>query len=113
MVGSVLQHVGVGKQQERDIAHPVIDRGSRAGDAACRRTATGVDLLAEANLEAQHVGRGLRPERISGTGAGQSRHHQAVDLVFGDASLVEQLLKISPDSTQTLRSLFSITLVSA
>jgi hypothetical protein len=52
-----------------------------------------MDLLAEANLEAQHVGRGLCPERISGTGAGQSRHHQAIDLVFGDASLVEQILK--------------------
>ena len=30
MVGSVLQHVGVGEQQECDLAHPIIDRGSRA-----------------------------------------------------------------------------------
>ena len=93
MVGTVLQHVGVGEQQERDLAHAVIDRGRRAGDAARRRAAAGVDLLAESDLEPQHVGRGLRPERIGGAGAGQARHHQAVDLVLVDAGLVEQLFE--------------------
>ena len=93
VVGAVLQHVGVGEQQERDLAHAVIDRGRGASDAARRRAAAGVDLLAEADLEPQHVGRGLRPERIGGAGAGQARHHQAVDLVLVDAGLVEQLFE--------------------
>ncbi len=89
----VLQHVGVGEQQERDLAHAVVDRRRRAGDAARRRAAAGVDLLAEADLEPQHVGRGLRPERIAGAGAGQARHHQAVDLVLLEAGLVEQVFE--------------------
>ena len=93
MVGAVLQHVGVGEKEERDLAHAVIDRSRGASDAARRRAAAGVDLLAEADLEPQHVGRGLRPERIGGAGAGQARHHQAVDLVLVDAGLVEQLLE--------------------
>ena len=93
MVGLVLQHMGVGEQQERDLAQAVIDRGRRAHDAARRRAAAGVHLLAEADLEPQHVGRGLRPERIGGAGAGQARHDQAVDLVLVDAGLVEQGLE--------------------
>ncbi len=90
MVGAILQHVGIGEQQERHIAQAVVDRSRCAHDAACGRTAAGVDLLAEADLEAQHVGRGLRPEWIGGAGAGQARHHQAVDLILVDAGLVEQ-----------------------
>ncbi len=93
MVGAVLQHVGIGEQQEGDLAHAVIDRGRGAGDAARRRAAAGMDLLAEADLEPQHVGRGLRPERVGGAGAGQAGHHQAVDLVLLDAGLVEQLFE--------------------
>ena len=96
MVGPVLQHVGVGEQQEGDLAHPVIDGGRRAGDAARRRAAAGVDLLAEADIEPQHVGRGLRPERIGGAGAGQARHDEAVNLVLVDTGLVEQLLEHLP-----------------
>ena len=93
VVGMVLQHVGVGEQQERDLAHAVIDGRRRPGDAARRRAAADVHLLAEADLEPQHVGRGLRPERIAGAGAAQARHHQAVDLALVDAGLVEQVFE--------------------
>ena len=90
MVSAVLQHVCVGEQQERDLAHAIIDRRRRTRDAARRRAAAGVHLLAEADLEPQHVGGGLRPERVGGAGAGQPRHDQAVDLVLVGAGLVKQ-----------------------
>ncbi len=93
VVGAVLQHVRVGEEKERDLAHAVIDRRRRPHDRTRRRAAAGVDLLAEADLEPQHVGGGLRPERVGGAGAGQARQHEPVDLVLVDAGLVEQLLE--------------------
>jgi hypothetical protein len=52
-----------------------------------------MNLLAKADLDAQHIGRGLRPERVGGTGAREPRHHQPVDLTLFNARLVEQLFQ--------------------
>jgi hypothetical protein len=64
--------------------------------AAARATAPtaeqppGVHLLAEADLEAEHVAGALRPEHAGAAGAGQPGHRQAVDLGLVEAGLVEQ-----------------------
>ena len=93
VVSLVLEHVGVGKQKERDVAHPVVDRGRRSGDTARRRAAAGVHLLAEAEFEAQDVGRRLRPERIGSARASEAGHHEPVDLILLDPALVEQIFE--------------------
>src|SRR5262249_57187785 len=79
---------GGGKQEKRDSAHAVIDRSRGARDAARRRATADVHLLAEADLEPQHVRGGLRPEGGGGAGAGQACHHEAVDLVLVGAGLL-------------------------
>ena len=91
----------------------VIDRSRGARDTARRRAAAGMNLLAKADLDAQHVGRGLRPERVGGTGPVSPAITSPSISFFSMPVLSSNSSKISPESTQTSRSLFSITLVSA
>ncbi len=93
MVRPVLQHMRIGEQQKRDLAHAVLDRSRRARNAPRRRAAAGVHLLAEADLKTENVGGRLRPERIGRAGTGEARHDETVDLVLGDPGLVEEIFE--------------------
>ncbi len=106
MIGPVLQHMGVGERQERDFAQSVFDRGGRAHHAARRRAAADIHLLAEADLETQHVGYGLRPEDVAGAGAGHPRHHEPIDLVLFNAGAVEQRLEHFTDQDENVAVAF-------
>ena len=47
-------------------------------------------LIAVTHVEAQHVRGGLGPEHIARAGAGETGHHQAINLFHLNAGLVQQ-----------------------
>ncbi len=106
VVGLVLQNVGVGERQERNLAQPVLDRGGRPNHAARGRATADVHLLAESDLETQFVGDGLRPEDVASPCACHSCNHEAIDLILFDACAVEQRLQHLADQDEDIAVAF-------
>src|SRR5262249_38981869 len=79
-------------QAQGGAAQAGVDGGGGARDRAERRATADIDGLAEVDLEAELIGRSLRPERIAGTGH-RPRQDEAVDLPLLEAGLVEQRLE--------------------
>src|SRR5262249_54240122 len=109
VVGAVLQHVRVGEQQERDLAHAVIDRCRRArGAGGPARWAV------SAKSPPGPPGRGgvCCPKRGWGPRVRVSPAMTRPSISFLSMPVLSsRASSISPARTKTSRSLFSITLV--